>query len=250
MTIPKVLIVSVDFDDLLAITLPRNRRSFGHVLVATSPNSEAATRRVCESANASVFVTDAFYRDGAKFNKGLAIEEGLDVLGRDGWILCLDADVVLPAAWRIDLSRLDTQCLYGARRRVIERIEEYTGQDDWGRYPIAPDRELPGYLHLFHASASALQKRPWVGVNWAHAGGYDSDFEKKFRPDNTRWLPYEVLHLGPTGTNWYGRSTPRIDGTVVHGSDQHRNEMRVMRRIRRRTGRMDHERVKSGEYGT
>jgi len=243
MTIPKVLIVSVDFDDLLAITLPRNRRSFGHVLVATSPNSEAATRRVCESANASVFVTDAFYRDGAKFNKGLAVEEGLDVLGRDGWILCLDADIILPSMLTIDLTRLGTQCLYGARRRGLGRIEEYAGQEDWTRYPVISDSEVAGYFLLFHAGAVALRTRPWFGVNWVHAGGYDSDFEAKFRPNNTRWLPLEVLHLGPTGANWYGRTAARADGAAVPGANRRRDETRVMRQLRRRTGRMDHERL-------
>jgi hypothetical protein len=26
------------------------------------------------------------------------------------------------------------------------------------------------------------------------------------------WLPFEVLHFGPRDTNWFGRSSERLDG--------------------------------------
>ena len=37
--------------------------------------------------------------------------------------------------------------------------------------------------------------------------------------DNSQKKPWEVLHLGPAGQNWYGRSTKRLDGTTPEGAE-------------------------------
>ena len=66
------LSICVDFADILALTLPRNARHFKNILVVTSPDDHATADVVKSVKNASLFTTDAFYRDGAVFNKGLA----------------------------------------------------------------------------------------------------------------------------------------------------------------------------------
>ena len=53
-----------------------------------------------------------------RFNKGLMINLGLAHLRNRGWLVHLDADIVLPDRLRFILnkSRLDEDCLYGADR--------------------------------------------------------------------------------------------------------------------------------------
>ena len=234
--------VCVDFDDILAVTLPRNAKHFEQITVITAPHDAHTTMVANETPNAQVFVTNAFYTHGAKFNKGLAIEQGLDILGREGWLATLDVDIVLPPALTID-GPLDKTCLYGARRRMLLDPSDYHGQADWTDYPLAPDGEIPGCFQLFHADAPALTEKPWFGTDWTHAGGYDSVFEAKFRPDNTRWLPFEILHLGIDGANWYGRVSPRLDDAPTRNQKQHLRNMQEMRRVRDKTQSMDHERL-------
>jgi hypothetical protein len=230
--------VCVDMDDILAVTLPHNAKHFGTYTVVTAPHDTATMAAV--PAFMSVFITDAFYRDGAKFNKGLAIEEALP---HKGWIATIDADIILPDPFLFDLDALDKNCLYGARRRMLFNPADYHGQTDWSGLPLAPDGEIPGCFQLFHADAAVLRERPWFGTDWTHAGGYDSVFEAKFRPHNTRWLPFEILHLGQDGVNWYGRVTDRLDGKPTPNQTQHVHDMRRMRHTRAVTGSLASERL-------
>src|SRR5580692_269178 len=90
----KAILVSVDYADILAVTLPYNRHHFDEVYVVTTPGSEDG--RVAKQLGAEVWGTTAFYDDGAVFNKWKALEEALDVMGRDGWLCVMDADVLWP----------------------------------------------------------------------------------------------------------------------------------------------------------
>ncbi len=242
MTLPKAIITCVDFDDILQITLPQNVKYFDQILVVTASHDKRTIRIAQSSPHVMPYETNAFYRDGAKFNKGLAIENALDFIGRDGWIVTLDVDIIVSHPLSIYINQLDTECLYGARRRMCYNPAEYK-EANWEKYPIKMDGEIPGCFQLFHASASVLHDRPWYGVGWTHAGGYDSDFEAKFRPNHTRWLPFEILHLGQDGENWYGRTAPRLDGKKVRNQEQHKRGMDEMYQLRYENGNMDHEHV-------
>src|SRR4051794_22383804 len=90
------IIVSVDYTDLLSITLPWNRHHFNRVYIVTSIKDLPNIAPVAEANQCFVYATDSFYRNGATFNKWLALEEGLDRLGRNGFICVMDADVVWP----------------------------------------------------------------------------------------------------------------------------------------------------------
>uniref|UniRef100_A0A6M3XFY5 Putative glycosyltransferase n=1 Tax=viral metagenome TaxID=1070528 RepID=A0A6M3XFY5_9ZZZZ len=210
----RAITTCIQFDDLLAITLPQNARHFEHVLVATTPEDKATQAVVASVENATCFCTDAFYRGGASFRKGLAVEEGLDQLGRDGWIVIFDADIVMPE--KMDLSTIERGNLYCPHRRICNDSREYAWSTirNWNGWPLMDDREHAGYWTLFHADDPVLKQRPWYGTNWKHAGGCDSDFQAKWPAARKIWLPFEVLHLGPTGINWHGRCTPMLDGTV------------------------------------
>ena len=255
--------VSVDYADLLAITLPRNAKHFGKVLVVTTEGDGDTLSVVAGIPNAEVFVTDAFYRDGADFNKGLAIEEGLDVLGREGWLCSFDADILIPKTWPTPpVIRGRTETLYAPHRRIVsgdllrslvlarelEALGLSRGEScDWVSaiekvlHKKAPRYNEPwefaGAFLLWHASAPHLQgKRPWFGTNWRHAGGYDSDFYFAWPEDKRYRLPWDVLHIGDHGQNWFGRQTKYLDGTDPVGAAERRAKMENLAPQREREG--------------
>lgn len=209
--------ISVDYSDILEITLKRNIKHFKKFVVVTS-HADFATVEVCSRVPGVVcYQTSAFYSDGAIFRKWLALEEGLDVLGRSEWISVIDADIVLPN--EIDFSGATLGNLYTPRRRMLTDItkwrEHVDGERDWSDLPLKRNEEFAGYFQLFHASDPVLHgKKHWYGIDWVHAGGGDSEMAAHWPLRNRVRPPFEVLHLGEDGKNWCGRATMATDGTI------------------------------------
>ena len=193
--------VCVGYSDKLTTTLPLNRIHFDRYLIVTDKQDTATHDLACKYG-CDLLVTNAFKRYGALFNKGLAIEEAFDQLGRRGWFCILDADIVLPD--RPVLNNPDKDTLYVPIRRVTSDIEVM----DWSDLPSpTKPNEFDGYCQIFNAGAEALKEKPWYGIDWIHAGGGDSDFEHKYTKKQRP--PFEVLHLGlegkdRIGDNWLG----------------------------------------------
>lgn len=103
------ILVSVDYTDILKITLPYNRHHFKEVTVITSLDDWENVDPVCDANDAVCYSTDLFYEDGADFNKWRALEWGLEYINSmdpgfastDGWICLMDADVLWPKQIRI-----------------------------------------------------------------------------------------------------------------------------------------------------
>ncbi len=210
--------VCVHYDDLLRITLVRNMRHLTECLVVTHPEDAKTLEVVASVPGARAYCTDAFYRDGAKFNKGLAMEEGFDALGRggpdpyDGWVLIWDADILLPEVVTHD-SGLQRGRLYSANRLILEDPAKWSPQFDWRHADRTREFTFAGFFQLFHTTHQRIvNKRPWYDVDFTHAGGGDHYFQSLWTDDFKTSLPFNVLHLGPRDANWYGRCTPRLDG--------------------------------------
>lgn len=214
MTPVKGIVVCVEYDDLLAITLPRNARHLTEIVVVTSPTDRRTQEVVRSVPSARCFITDSFYRDGARFNKGAALEQGFDALGRDGWTLIWDADVLFPDV--MPFTNLDPAKLYGARRRILENPGEWSPKfTSWNRLPLSRETGWPGFFQLFHGSCARIASRPWYDTTFVHAGGGDAYFQSRWPHDAKGYLPIEVLHLGPRDANWFGRASARTDGAEV-----------------------------------
>lgn len=244
----RAILVCVDYADLLAVTLPYNRPHFDEVMVVTACGDTATSELCTKLGGVQVYATDAFYRDGADFNKWLALEEALDVYGRHGWLCVMDADVLwpksLPSGFR---ESLQVGKLYTPLRRMFTDLSQPIPQEPyWRRYPIHRNvAEWAGYSQIFHATDPALGSAPWHETNWRHAGGADSFFQMKWKPADKVRPGFEVLHLGEAGVNWCGRASTYLDGSQPSGADQKRQQVRTYIAGRRTGGgRFDREKLR------
>lgn len=248
MTPLRAITVCVDYSDILAITLPYNKHQFSQLLVVTSPG-DSETKALCELHQIPCFVTDLFYRDGAKFNKWLALETALDFYGREGWMCLLDSDVLWPMGAWLQLLSIKPGFLYTPRRRMcLEIPKTIPSEMNWKDYPLhRNDNEFAGYSQIFHASDPALGNPPWHETDWTHAGGADSFFQMKWKPNLKIRPRFEVLHLGEAGVNWMGRTAPYTDGTLPKDAVRKRNELNAMlnaRRMKEPSKRFEGEKIK------
>lgn len=269
----RVIMVAVDYTDLLSVTLPYNRHHFESVTIVTDdgPGGYDSILPIALANNAKVIATDRFYRDGAIFNKWSALEYGLDIVGRHGWICLMDADVLWPkeihldlvqgrlysplrhmAPWPLPRSTPSLDCPkcngsgdittppyeqqvaeaeQGKRKYLTKEpcdcyVSSLPPENAWHRYPVHRNiGEWAGYTQIFHADDRALGQPPWHQTDWAHAGGADSFFQAKWMPGDKVRTPWNVLHLGEAGANWYGRATPYADGTMPVMSEEKRKRV-------------------------
>jgi hypothetical protein len=241
----RAIMVSVDYSDILGITLPYNRHHFSEVVIVTTPE-DVKTQEVAISHGANTFLTRSFYESGALFNKWKCLEQGLDAMGRHGWFCVMDADVLWPEvipAFPVQIGKL-----YTPRRRMVNDIRGFLipPENDWHKFPIHPQQaEFAGYSQIFHADDPHLGPAPWHQTNWKHAGGADSFFQAKWSPQFKERPPFEVLHLGPAGVNWCGRASAYVDGTINPDADGRQRRVRdFIKRRHRGPTCYDHERIR------
>ncbi len=230
------LITCVGYDDFLRRTVPINRHQFRRLLVITSPEDNR-TISYCQEQGIETVITDSWTVNGATFNKGRALNDGLAELRKadPDWVCVLDADIILRPGFNLT-PHLNPENLYSAKRRLclhkyhyeqwlaqnnwdwdnftVEEIpiESPNGGGDkrlWGNRRITTDNPAGalGYLQLW----SMRQYKAQYPTNFQNAHSYDIRFAMGW-PDNKRfWLPTDVLHLGWRKLNWAGRVTKRWD---------------------------------------
>jgi len=218
------LIVSVDYADYLKHTLPSNKPHFDDLVVLTTA-ADTETHDVCKANGVTYVVTNAFYREGAPFNKGRGINKGFERLNRTAWILHLDADIVLPDDFReaLESRELNRDVLYGVDRLMCNSYASWLGYvhgdrraTDFKTYRRHRDRDgrysPVGYFQLFHVAADALKRRErWYPERFPTATKSDRAFSRKWRR-RERLEGITVIHLATDGTcrNWQGRQSARF----------------------------------------
>lgn len=203
--------VSVNYADLLERSLERWHIGLDRLVVVTS-SADEATQQLCCRYNVETHVTDIFYANEARFNKGAALSEAILAKGlRDGadWLLGFDADIVPPEDWRVQVERRkpEPSKLYGAYRywqpeTQPKLIVDYTKR--------MPQSWVLGFFTLFHANDSCLPglNEPLFDVCWPHAGCFDTLFARRWEKQNQVILPIPMVHLGEERQNWCGRGDP------------------------------------------
>lgn len=156
------VIVCDKYDDFLLKTLPHNKYLFDKVIVVTSPE-DTKTQRVCEFHHVECVPTDRLESRWKRFKKGCGINDGLEKLDKDGWVLHLDADMWLPPQTRILLKNadLDKSMTYGIDRFIVK------GAHVWEKFISEPKLQHEDGAWV-HPNAFPLGTR----VMHPHVGGY------------------------------------------------------------------------------
>ena len=202
------IICSVDYSDILSVTLPKMRHHFDHVTVVTTPQDIDTIQVACDN-QAETFKTTLFQPG---FRKYPALEAALEHIGRKGWLCLLDADIVWPHS--PTFPELNIGYIYGpACRRILNPVTlPLPDQSTWHSLPIQKNstRELCGFTQIFHAADPHLGHPPWHDISLTHAGAGDSYLARKWPREHQIRLTFEALHLGQNGQDWHGRLSPRL----------------------------------------
>jgi hypothetical protein len=225
------VIVAVNYADYLSETLPLNMRHFDKLVVVTAPE-DVEVQRICRYYGVRHIQTDVFRSRWGEFHKSKGLNLGLEQLARTGWVMHLDADIVLPPRTRelIERANLDTGKLYGCDRFNVPGFEAWRRhqampalqQDNYhvnlDVFPLAArfsgqrmgGYAPPGFVQLWHAGARDLRYPE------AHSDASRTDvlFTANWYRKGRELLPeFVAYHLQASeeaqGTNWGGRVTRR-----------------------------------------
>lgn len=226
----EAVVVCHNYADFLEHTLPENMEQLDRLVVVTHPDDKD-TQRICHKYSIDCIDTLEMHDEGEAFNKGRAINLGLMHLRHEGWLLQLDADILLPHNLRNRLrqAKLDTKNLYGADRLNVRPYEHFNKHKHkmvpqfQYKYVVSPNQEFPlasrvvhnefgytpiGFFQLWHSS----QKRRYPAV-CGSAEHSDVVFALQWQRVNRVHLPeFFVYHLDSEdmpkfGVNWKGRKT-------------------------------------------
>lgn len=216
--------------DYLEVSYKHNKKEFDRFTVVTS-DRDPETQKFCKSNGINCVVTEAFYRPGAKFDKGFALNWGFNTIRNDAdWIVNADCDVYVPENWRERLPPLDKEYFYGSRRVLLDTYQDYLDSQSGKKKDV--DFEIPlgigyGYFQMFNWNSSVIQNTDIShGELWypysPRGDCCESDwmFRNKWGEhaphDYTRVigklqeLPFFVYHLGKHGQNHFGRVSPKF----------------------------------------
>ena len=213
--------VCVGYADFLAVTLPFNIKHFDTFVVVTS-SDDVSTQQIAQKYGARLVISDRHLEDGADFNKGKLLNDGLAVLSEDSWILLTDADIFLQPNLRecINAYAIDPENLY-----YSARVEpQYRDREEWvrsflqnpqlmhslGIHDVNKNCKPWGYFQLFSKHAKALQGRGRCiySEDFRTAGSVDNHFQNLWPKQRKVFLTASrCVHIphGSFTTNWAGR---------------------------------------------
>ena len=230
------IIVCVNYADFLAHTLPHNKNQFNNLVVVTDMNDKK-TKELCEYYHVRCLQTDVFYENGDSFNKGAAINYGLQHLEQKDWVIHIDADIYLPPLTHNILENLplEKHKIYGSDRLMCPSYDEWIKfinspspvQEGWiyihmNSFPIGvriaeymnknAGWEPIGYFQLWNPKGSGVTSYP---TEHDYCDRTDVLHAKKFPRQNRELLPeIVVIHLDSEGLttdnmgkNWKGRKS-------------------------------------------
>lgn len=236
----EAVITSVDYGDFLNQSLPFVLPHVDRVVVVTSFEDEL-TKEVCRKWSVECIPTDVFTEKGELFNKGSAINIGISMLRQKGWIIQLDADIVLPLTFRnmIAKSGLETDCIYGCNRMNVVGWDAWQKlKSEWHDNPqftysclVDSPAEYPlgatlvhkqygympiGFFQMWHSSYMHRYQLRYPDV-MGSAEKDDVQWSLRWPRKQRILLPtVRVFHLESEsslmGINWNGRMTKKFVG--------------------------------------
>lgn len=227
-----IIITCVNYDDLLALTLPTVLREMSHRPWVLTSVADRATQSMVAKAGCAYLYTNEFYRDGAAFNKAAALNWAVDagVIDLSGWVMVLDADIALPRGMGgVIENELEDGYLHGAHRLECPDLRAWERGDRLE--PLKSPLQMPGFFHMFWGPGA---ERPWYDDSYEHAGAYDTVFQNRWPRERRKRFSLPVVHLGPLGQNWFGRRTERWSGVSMGAPDAEQVEAEFARHQRMR----------------
>jgi predicted GH43/DUF377 family glycosyl hydrolase len=202
-----VVIVSVDYNDFLSITINSIVNLF-NITVVTSPN-DITCQELCKKYGVNCVITERMYENGAIFNKGKAINEGLKSIKNPDWILLLDADIYLKPDFLdvVKNSNLNINSLVMCKRLIIDNGEDFTKWKNGENVGQLERSKGYGYFQMFNANCQSNRKF-FYSEEYTDASESDLEFRDRFKIKSE--LDTYVVHLGDTGQNWSGRVTEKF----------------------------------------
>ena len=194
-----VIIVSVNYNDFLLVSLGHNEKIFENITVVTS-SSDFLCQKICKKFGVNCVVTDIMYENDAVFNKGKAINEGIKSISNPDYILLLDADILVME--NIDIDALDEKTLYTSDRYFIKDYATYEayisgkiGKDDF----ILENDKGFGFFQLFNYSK-------WKTFPESSEDASTSDIQFRDKFYLKKGIDNKVFHIGDD-SNWKGRKS-------------------------------------------
>lgn len=198
-----VIIISVNYNDYLLLTLSHNINIFSNIIVVTTPE-DTMCQKICESLDVNIITTDVMYEDGAEFNKGKAINKAIKSIENPGFILLLDADIIVKD--KINTTELDINTLYTSDRWICDDFLKFKKiQNDFNveSFTKYESNKGLGFFQLFHISKEESFPESSNDASFSDLLFRDK-FVKRKEINNT------LIHLGEAYKNWKGRETKRF----------------------------------------
>lgn len=217
----EAVMVCVDYGDFLNITLPYNKRQFDDITVVTTKN-DIETINICRKNDVKVVTTDKMYENGARFNKGKALNEGIKKVDKSDWVLITDADMAMDINLRsiLESKDLDEDSIYGTSRYMcpnynewLKYLKEPLTVNEWA-YQRRKKTVGVGFFQLVNGCCDILKENDkWYSENYGHCGRSDRMFLNLFPAEKRGRLRAPCIHLGDDemSTNWCGRITNRFN---------------------------------------
>ena len=202
-----VIITSVDYNDFLILSLENNTKYFENITVVTS-NDDIICQNICKSYGVKCITTDAFYEDDFVFNKGKAINIGIESIVNPEFILLLDADIIVTN--KFDLSNLELDTLYTSDRWICYNHFQYEkwekGETSVNNLPKYERDNGYGFFQLFNFNNSLDVK--WYPSELENSSHPDLKFSSLFSKKQT--IDVDIIHLGDVKKNWNGRKSEKF----------------------------------------
>ncbi len=204
-----VVIVSVNYNDFLTVSLQHNIEIFNNITVVTS-DQDILCQKICEKFGVKCVVTNSMYDDESEFKKGKAINFGINSLENPDFILLLDADIIVRG--NIDLDKLNEEYLYTSSRYICKSYNQLNDVISNGKIL---DEELIhegdkgiGFFQLFNINNKSIDKNSVYPETSTDASWDDLVFRDKF--PKRQIIDNNIIHLGDPYTNWKGRKSNRF----------------------------------------
>jgi len=193
-----VVIVSVNYNDYLSLTLEENIKVFNNITVVTS-ESDYECQNICNTFDVNYIISEDILKDGL-INKSIGINKGIKSLNNPDWILVLDADVVVKD--KINIEGLDKRTLYTNSRWIINNINDYNlfkiGEKKLTDFKFEKDKGI-GFFQLFNYEF----KNKYTDSNWgrySESTWSDVAFKREFK--NIEGLELKTIHIGKPYQKW------------------------------------------------